>query len=867
MGKDMSNHWFYWFNTDKATRKSIAKEYDEIPLDVWDISTRARNCLLRHDPKMSIGDVLKADDSFQHIRGLGVATLDELNEKVWALIDAYGKGNEKEQLLTSDPKKPPTIPDSIRRHPIEILHLPTRTYKSLKKADIKTIGQLFDKGKRELGEIKKLSRSSINAIEQSRIAILNSINENTLDWFVYWESLGIIVIPDGFNPDNKSCAQIIEDFPRLVKEILFHDYDEKTWIIVKRRFELGGVDKLTLQELGIAFAITRERVRQIENQAISTLREVLINNQYSGKGYRIHPAIQETVKTLTDFMVDEIKSTPMLEGALLADIQQMFGLEPESVKTSLFFLLSLCGGKKVEFSSDLLQPVWGFFEPSEQKALERGIERIHKLLTQEIATPMSEVDILIQINKGVRKSRRFSLEQLRQYMGLCSSVEEYSKGFYWGKFEFLVGRGNQAERILTERGEPIHLREIVREINHRLALHEKRTVNIRSISNQISADGRFCPLARSGKWGLSSWSLDTGTIVEIMRQALASRNEPLTSDEIYIYVSERRPVQKSSIDTYLALQDIFVKIDRNKWGLSTWAESKSAKNWNPLHVGEFIENIFKESRTKILEYAVLRQALMDAANVSQRQAQGLLNINPVIETHRDEDTHILYATYQPTYKDKLSKVGARFTRKKKTLRQEVDETVREVLENAPGQQVALAQLIDLLVNKYHRRDKTFYNYISDLGYIEKFTIPDTGIKMCRLSKPQTTSLVSQVESINDPEVKTKVGRALSFLNENDVDIALFLLSKEFEATLRAYLETAYPNQPFKNLDRMINFVKKEDIITDQAVLHFLRQKRNDRAHGTMPTVEERQVMMKYAEITAGMYIDYIRFFDDLRLSI
>ena len=60
------------------------------------------------------------------------------------------------------------------------------------------------------------------------------------------------------------------------------------------------------------------------------------------------------------------------------------------------------------------------------------------------------------------------------------------------------------------------------ELNHRLALHGKRTVNIRNLGNQISVDGRFCPIGRSGEWGLTSWSLDTRTITELMKRFLAT---------------------------------------------------------------------------------------------------------------------------------------------------------------------------------------------------------------------------------------------------------------------------------------------------------------------------------------------------------
>ncbi|MBK7920007.1 MAG: hypothetical protein IPJ94_27875 [Chloroflexi bacterium] len=98
---------------------------------------------------------------------------------------------------------------------------------------------------------------------------------------------------------------------------------------------------------------------------------------------------------------------------------------------------------------------------------------MNKLLTEENALPLSEIDILVQINKNTRKRNRLSFEQLRQVIEICSSVEIHKAGFYWGKFEYLIGRGNQVERVLFEYGEPVHINEVVREINHRLTLHSK----------------------------------------------------------------------------------------------------------------------------------------------------------------------------------------------------------------------------------------------------------------------------------------------------------------------------------------------------------------------------------------------------------
>jgi hypothetical protein len=123
-----------------------------------------------------------------------------------------------------------------------------------------------------------------------------------------------------------------------------------------------------------------------------------------------------------------------------------------------------------------------------------------------------------------------------------------------------------------------------------------------------------------------------------------------------------------------------------------------------------------------------------------------------------------------------------------------------------------------------------------------------------------------------------VQSAISDLDVERVDIGLFRLGREFETTLKAYLMAAYKKGKListpgnKNPDQlklveMITCLKNNDIVTDEAALSYLRQQRNDRAHGSTPTLEERRILMNNVQQLASLYIDYIKLFDDLLQKI
>ncbi|MDO4901984.1 MAG: RNA polymerase sigma factor RpoD [bacterium] len=74
---------------------------------------------------------------------------------------------------------------------------------------------------------------------------------------------------DTATPEESATMQLLKD---QVKEILssLSDREQK---IIKMRFGLDGTKAHTLEEVGLEFAVTRERIRQIEAKALLKLRK------------------------------------------------------------------------------------------------------------------------------------------------------------------------------------------------------------------------------------------------------------------------------------------------------------------------------------------------------------------------------------------------------------------------------------------------------------------------------------------------------------------------------------------------------------------------------------------------------------------
>ncbi len=98
--------------------------------------------------------------------------------------------------------------------------------------------------------------------------------------------------PVGADGDKTEFGEIVGDenaispYERLSEKSLrsdlsdmIEDLEDREGAIIKMRFGIEGDSPLTLEEVGKIFGITRERVRQLQNIALSKMRKVMSSNE------------------------------------------------------------------------------------------------------------------------------------------------------------------------------------------------------------------------------------------------------------------------------------------------------------------------------------------------------------------------------------------------------------------------------------------------------------------------------------------------------------------------------------------------------------------------------------------------------------
>lgn len=85
-------------------------------------------------------------------------------------------------------------------------------------------------------------------------------------------------IPDDNNADP---SQLLQDKDLNEKlDLWLNQLSEKQRIVVERRFGLNGQERTTLEQVGNEIGVTRERVRQIQIDALKRLRKILENEGF-----------------------------------------------------------------------------------------------------------------------------------------------------------------------------------------------------------------------------------------------------------------------------------------------------------------------------------------------------------------------------------------------------------------------------------------------------------------------------------------------------------------------------------------------------------------------------------------------------------
>lgn len=376
--------------------------------------------------------------------------------------------------------------------------------------------------------------------------------------------------------DNQKAEEVNKlDAVEFVNN-LFSELSNREKDILIRRYGLHSGSKETLESIGNAHKLTRERIRQIETTSVRKLQSLNDLDKYIS-----------TLKKVIYQLLEEHGG--LMEREYLSDILVGFSVggfktrEEEEVvhKNYLNFLITkllysefeeFSGSKHFKPSYKLkFQTVDHLEEIAED--LVRELERVKKVhATEEIINLIqqlesykkheekvrtgSSIDIARVVRDEFLKDKPHVVNENKALFSILKAARkiEQNKFGHWGSHKWREIRpktiNDKIYLILKNSGNPMHFTEIAEEIN-RIGFDSKKA-NAATAHNELILDSKYVLVGR-GLYGLKEWGYKQGTVADVIEEILSQSEESLSRDAIIERVLDRRIVKKATI--VLALMD------------------------------------------------------------------------------------------------------------------------------------------------------------------------------------------------------------------------------------------------------------------------------------------------------------------------
>lgn len=326
--------------------------------------------------------------------------------------------------------------------------------------------------------------------------------------------------------------------PKAVVKKLLTALPVRSRSVVEARFGLGaGAERMTLEAIGNRYNITRERVRQIENHALTTLRKL--------------PIFDEAKEAFAD-LERIIRS---LGGIVCEDDLLEFITQDESLQNHIYFLLVLGDPFTYRKEDDDLKRCW-YVDPALATKVEGALKKLYSTLPDDALIPESEIieKFLVELRDLNEEYR--NEEVAKRWLGISKTVGRNPLG-EWGVAHSsnvkTKGVRDYAYLAVKRHGSPLHFAEVAKMIEKLFS----RKAHVATTHNELIKDSRFVLVGR-GIYALREWGYSSGVVRDVIK-GIIKENGPLTRDEIIDKVLKERHVKENTVVVNLQNQQYFKK--------------------------------------------------------------------------------------------------------------------------------------------------------------------------------------------------------------------------------------------------------------------------------------------------------------------
>jgi len=314
---------------------------------------------------------------------------------------------------------------------------------------------------------------------------------------------------------------------KRVEELLNNLPKERLRDVIERRFGLKDGNQETLEAVGKDYNITRERVRQIESDALRILTE------------RQNLAVLKPIFEYLDQLFEEHNHLVGEERLL----NLVTGIsESHPARAAMVMILTLGKPYQRFVECDKFYPHW-ITKRQARKQAERVIDYLAGHFSQQSqAVPSVEVLTIIS-SKHSDFSEKFIKNALDISKKISKNIFEEVGLSHWPEIN-PKGVRDKAYLVMKREGEPRHFVDITELINR--ANFSDRQAFPQTVHNELIKDERFILVGR-GTYALGEWGYEPGIVKEVIIKVLSEAGKPLNRNEIVSTVLEQRQVRPNTV--------------------------------------------------------------------------------------------------------------------------------------------------------------------------------------------------------------------------------------------------------------------------------------------------------------------------------
>lgn len=344
-------------------------------------------------------------------------------------------------------------------------------------------------------------------------------------------------------------AQTLLELSSIVDNLLLLLSDKEKQVIQKR-FNLNSKGKRTLEEIGQEFSVTRERIRQIEKNALSKMKRNVFNTALRN----LHEHVSALVRSHGGLMRKD---------TLVSELSHI-ALEPEKVALdSLDLSLSLHDDLEVVGNTINFYPYLrdrALPDYSLKHVANHLINQLHKY------GDVRDVQRVHNDLKDVMEDNGFDLAKTKSLIDIDKRITLLDNDFValleWRHIHPRTLR-DKISYILKQEKNPMHFQSIADRISD--AKFDGRDVNVQAVHNELIRHDNFVLIGR-GIYALAEWGYERGTVAEVIEKILSEKKE-LSQEEIVDQVLKMRQVKKITIMLSLKNNSQFVRVGRRRYRL------------------------------------------------------------------------------------------------------------------------------------------------------------------------------------------------------------------------------------------------------------------------------------------------------------